>query len=92
MNVGTNNGLERQNGALKHQYLHTLRKHSLSAMLKILVEEFLPDKYEGYVFPLYSTLVNVSVIAVTPTSRLFKSKQVNTSAVNTTCSSATAVE
>ena len=47
VHVSTNNGLERQNGAFKHQYLQTLRKHSLSAMLTILVNEFLPDKYEG---------------------------------------------
>ena len=47
VHVSTKNGLERQNGAFKHQYLQTLRKHSLSAMLTILVNEFLPDKYEG---------------------------------------------
>ena len=47
VHVSTNNGLERQNGVFKHQYLQTLRKHSLSAMLTILVNEFLPDKYEG---------------------------------------------
>ncbi|CAB3999988.1 Calcium-responsive transcription factor [Paramuricea clavata] len=47
VNVGTNNGLERQNGAFKHQYLQTLRKHSLSMMLRILIEEFLSDKHEG---------------------------------------------
>ena len=47
VHIGTNNGLERQNGAFKHQYLRTLRKYSLSAMIKILINEFLPDKYEG---------------------------------------------
>ena len=42
--------LEWQNGAFKHKYLQKLQKHSLSAMLRILIEEFLPDKYERYVY------------------------------------------
>ena len=33
-----------------NKYLQKLRKHSPSVMLKILIDEFLPDKYERYVY------------------------------------------
>jgi len=42
--VNTNNGVERQNFTFKYNYLAGRRGASLSAMLAILVEEFLPLK------------------------------------------------
>ena len=46
--VNTNNGLERQNQVFKHSYLHQYKNNSLSGMLAILTEEFLPDSYNRY--------------------------------------------
>jgi len=43
--INTNNGVERQNKGFKHEYLEGHKQASLSCMLSILIEEFLPDKY-----------------------------------------------
>ncbi|XP_014666802.1 PREDICTED: uncharacterized protein LOC106808554 isoform X2 [Priapulus caudatus] len=46
----TNNGIERQNGVFKHEYLQTHSRRTLSGMVEVLVKEFLPDQYQGYVY------------------------------------------
>ena len=43
--VNTNNGVERQNEALKYEYLVGFKNCSLSEMLTLVVENFLPDSY-----------------------------------------------
>lgn len=47
--VHTNNGLERQNQVFKYTYLKHHKNNSLSGVLSILIEEFLPDNYNRYV-------------------------------------------
>ena len=46
--INTNNGIERQNESLKYQYLKKKTNCSLSAMITIVLEEFLPDKFNRY--------------------------------------------
>ncbi|XP_066929672.1 uncharacterized protein [Clytia hemisphaerica] len=46
--VNTNNGTETQNKTFKHKYLKAYRDKSLSGMMTVLVEQFLPQKYRGY--------------------------------------------
>ena len=46
--VNTNNGVERQNKDLKHEYLKDYRDNSLSGMITVLVERFLPEKFRRY--------------------------------------------
>ena len=46
VNSNTNNGVERQNNTLKHSYLQQHKTNSLTGMLTVVVEDFLPDKYE----------------------------------------------
>ncbi|KAK3722871.1 hypothetical protein QZH41_020459, partial [Actinostola sp. cb2023] len=46
--VNTNNGVERQNLAFKYNYLVGSRSSSLSTMLTILIDEFLPESYNRY--------------------------------------------
>ena len=41
-----NNGVESQNNNLKHSYLKNYRTASLTGMLTVVIEEFLPEKYE----------------------------------------------
>ena len=55
VNCNTNNGVEPQNNTLKHSYIHRHKTNSLTGMLTVVVEDFLPDKYERY------TLVTVCV-------------------------------
>ena len=43
--VNTNNGDERQNKDLKHEYLKQYKDNSLSGMITVLIEQFLPDKF-----------------------------------------------
>jgi len=43
--VNTNNGVERQNEALKYEYLIGFKNCSLSEMLTVVVENFLPNSY-----------------------------------------------
>ena len=40
--------LERQNKAFKYDYLEGHKHLTLSSMLSVLLEEFLPDKYLRY--------------------------------------------
>ena len=44
MSVHTNNGVERKNKDFKHQYLAQFKGKSLSGMITVLIEQFLPDK------------------------------------------------
>ena len=43
--VHTNNGVERQNEVLKYEYLAGYKNCSLSEMLSVVIENFLPDSY-----------------------------------------------
>ncbi|EDO30694.1 predicted protein [Nematostella vectensis] len=47
--VNTNNGLERQNEALKYQYLGGYRNCSFSEMLTVVITRFLTDSYTKYI-------------------------------------------
>ena len=42
----TNNGVERQNKDFKYEYLKQFKDNTLSDMLTVLIEQFLPDKYK----------------------------------------------
>ena len=44
--VDTNNGVERQNKDFKYEYLKQFKDNTLSGMLTVLIERFLPDKYK----------------------------------------------
>ena len=46
VSVNTNNGIERLNESFKHQYFKDRSESSLSGMIAIPVEEFLPEKYQ----------------------------------------------
>jgi len=48
VNCNTNNGTERQNESFKYSFLEKRKSHSLTGMLTILIEEFLPSNYERY--------------------------------------------
>nr|XP_047145432.1 uncharacterized protein LOC124818498 [Hydra vulgaris] len=48
LNVNTNNGIERQNQSFKYSFLEKRKNSSLTAMLSICIEEFLPHKYDSY--------------------------------------------
>ncbi|XP_014679414.1 PREDICTED: uncharacterized protein LOC106819281 [Priapulus caudatus] len=50
VSINTNNGIERQNGVFKHEYLQKHGRRTLSGMVEILVTEFLPDQYQRYVY------------------------------------------
>jgi hypothetical protein len=43
--INTNNGVERQNQAFKCQYLRRKKNSTLTDMVTIMVEDFLPDKF-----------------------------------------------
>eukprot|EP00794_Sanderia_malayensis_P002783 gene2783-3220_t len=47
--VNTNNGVERQNEAFKYDHLKRNRNNTLSGMLAVLVNDFLPSSYKSYV-------------------------------------------
>lgn len=40
--VNTNNGLERQNKIFKYKYLEEKKNYSMSGMVRVLVQEYLP--------------------------------------------------
>ena len=42
----TNNGVERQNKDFKYEYLKQFKDNTLSGILTVLIEQFLPDKYK----------------------------------------------
>ena len=44
--VDTNNGVERQNKDFKYEYLKQFKDNTLSGMLTVPIEQFLPDKYK----------------------------------------------
>jgi len=48
--VSTNNGVERQNRALKHDYLVSMRERTLSDLMTVLVDQFHPDAFRKYVW------------------------------------------
>ena len=43
--IKSNNGVERQNKAFKYDYLAGIKQRTLSGMLSVIIDEFLPDKY-----------------------------------------------
>ena len=43
--VNTNNGVERKNKDFKHEFLSLHRDTSLSGMVTVLIEQFLPETY-----------------------------------------------
>ena len=43
--VDTNNGVERRNKDFKYECLKQFKDNTLSGMLTVLIEQFLPDKY-----------------------------------------------
>ena len=45
--IKTNNGVERQNKDFKREFLVDHKENTLSGMLTVLVESFLPDKYKS---------------------------------------------
>ncbi|XP_021348263.1 uncharacterized protein LOC110447122 [Mizuhopecten yessoensis] len=48
VSINTNNGIERQNLALKYEYLDMKKARTLSQLLTILVNKYLPDAYTRY--------------------------------------------
>ena len=46
IDVDTNNGVERQNKDFKYEYLKQFKDNTLSGILTVLIEQFLPDKYK----------------------------------------------
>ena len=51
--VDTNNGTESLNKALKYSYIPKQKSLSLSGIASLLIERFLPDMYQKYVFQSY---------------------------------------
>ena len=49
VSVHTNNRVERKNKDFKHQYLVQFKDKSLSGMITVLIEQFLPDKEKKFV-------------------------------------------
>ena len=49
VSVHTNNRVERKNKDFKHQYLVQFKDKSLTGMLTVLIEQFLPDKEKKFV-------------------------------------------
>ncbi|XP_065671754.1 uncharacterized protein LOC136089631 [Hydra vulgaris] len=49
LNINTNNGIERQNQFFKYKFLERRKTSSLTTMLSVCIEEFLPHKYDSYV-------------------------------------------
>ena len=46
--VNTNNGVERKNKDFKYEFLSQHRNNTLSGMVVVLVEQFLPEIYSRY--------------------------------------------
>ena len=44
--VDTNNEGERQNKDFKYEHLKQFKDNTLTGMLTVLIEQFLPDKYK----------------------------------------------
>ena len=47
--VNANNGVECQNKDFKNEFLKDFKDKSLSGMVTVLVDQFLPDKYRRLV-------------------------------------------
>ena len=60
--IHTNNGVERKNKDFKHQYLAQFKDKSLSGMITVLIEQFLPDKEKRLVglLHLFVTSFNIT--------------------------------
>jgi hypothetical protein len=50
MVVNTNNGIKAQNKLLKYSYLPKKKTMTLSGIFTLLIERFLPDIYQKYLF------------------------------------------
>ena len=46
--VNTNNGVERKNKDFKHEFLKPCKDNSLSGVVTVLVEQFLPAKEKSF--------------------------------------------
>ena len=44
--VHTNDGVERKSRGFKYEYLKQYKDNSISGMVTVLVEQFLPEKYD----------------------------------------------
>ena len=55
--VNTNNGVERKNRDFKYEFLKPYKSKSLSGMVTVLVEQFLPDIYNRCCVILYIILI-----------------------------------
>jgi len=70
VSVHTNNGVESQNKAFKHDYLAPYKSKSLSNLVTCLVEDFFQDSYRRYVLRLcVSYVLNVikAITSIRPT-------------------------
>lgn len=78
--VNTNNGLERQNGTLKHEYLAAFRDSSLTGLADVIINKYLPDAWKKYwtiVFSI-STTVNKRYYITMKFIRLVRQKATKT--------------
>jgi len=57
--VSTNNGVERQNRVLKYDYLTAYRDTSLSGLITLLLQRFLPDAFRRFVSVILSVCATV---------------------------------
>ncbi|XP_065657850.1 uncharacterized protein LOC136082447 isoform X1 [Hydra vulgaris] len=69
LNVNTNNGIERQHQSFKYSFLEKRKNSSLTAMLSICIEEFLPHKFDklvtinrGYPTPFWDCIERIWVL------------------------------
>jgi len=58
--VNTNNGIERHNRMLKHNFLLPYREHSLSSLVSVIVEKYLPSLWLKYIVACYVTVITVT--------------------------------
>ena len=54
--VETNNGTEALNQALKYSYLAHKASLTLTGIVRVIVDQFLPDMYQNYVFQNFKQL------------------------------------
>ena len=65
--MNTTNGVERKNKDFKNEYLKPARTKTISGMVEVLVNQFLPEKHDEYVFKLnhlafkYSFLIKLYI-------------------------------
>jgi len=70
--IATNNGLERQNRVLKHDYLVVYRKSTLSRLLTVIVDTYLPDAYVKWVITYNSVYIALNQALSTVSLSLLK--------------------